>query len=167
MSFIETPRLFLRTWMLPGDAVDGQELFDDEEVMRYIPHSFAKSADSIRIIEFMTAMNEREGFGFWPVIAKGDGALVGECGLARIDDTPQIEIGWMFKRKYWGNGYATESARAVLDYAFEHLRAPRVYALIDRMNARSIAVANRLGMTYDRIVRQYHQDLMRYVKEQS
>lgn len=165
MSFIETPRLFLRTWMLPSDAADGQELFDDGEVMRYIPHSFTKHADSTAIIERMMAMNEREGLGFWPVIAKADGALVGECGLARIDDTGDIEIGWMFKRKYWGNGYATESAGAVLDYAFGHLGLPRVYALIDPMNAPSIAVANRLEMTYERIVREYHRDLMRYVKE--
>ena len=58
--------------------------------------------------------------------------------------------------------YATEAARAVMDFAFAELQIARLYALIDRFNAPSIALANRLGMQYDRIIRAYKRDLMRY-----
>jgi RimJ/RimL family protein N-acetyltransferase len=165
LSFIETPRLLLRTWMLPGDAADAAEIFRDPRVMRYIPVGPVDAASAVRIVERMIERDERDGFGVWPVVSKQTSRVVGESGITYIPGTRDVEIAWLFKADAWGNGYATEAARAVLSYAFESIGLKRIYALIDRENPASIAVANRLGMRYDRIVRAYKRDLMRYVVE--
>jgi RimJ/RimL family protein N-acetyltransferase len=99
------------------------------------------------------------------VVLKEENRVIGECGITHIPDYPgDVEIAWIFNRAYHGRGYATEAARAVLDYAFASAALQSVYALIDRFNAPSIGVANRLGMEFDRIVRAYRRDLMRYVR---
>ena len=165
MSFIETERCILRTWMLPGDAADAAALYGDPDVMRYIPRGPADVAGASRIVAHLIALDETQNFGIWPVIEKSTRALVGTCGLAYVPGTADVEIAWLFKREAWGHGYATEAGRAVLEFAFGHAGLRKVYALIDPMNERSIRVANRLEMRYDRIVRAYDRDLMRYVKE--
>jgi len=65
---------------------------------------------------------------------------------ARISGVPALQVGWRLARAHWGQGYATEAARAMLDFAFETLGVDRVYANIDPANAASIAVVRRLGM---------------------
>ena len=148
---------------MPGDANDAVEIFGDPRVMRYIPIGPVDAATSARIVDRMVERNERDGFGVWPVVSKETSRVVGESGITYIPGTRDVEIAWLYKADAWGRGYATEAARAVLTYAFESIGLPRVYALIDRENAASIAVANRLEMQYDRIVRAYKRDLMRYV----
>lgn len=149
--------------MLPGDAAAIAEIFADPQVMRYIPIGPVDAATSNRIVEHMIERNESDGFGIWPVISKQTSRLVGEAGITYIPGTRDVEIAWLFKADAWGQGYATEAARAVLHYAFEQAGLSRVYALIDRENGASIAVANRLRMHYDRVVRAYKRDLLRYV----
>ena len=74
----------------------------------------------------------------------------------------RIEVAWIFERAVWGEGYATEAARAVLDYARDvaHLRG--LVALIDPRNRASVSVAHRLGLAFDRVVRAYKRDMLRY-----
>jgi RimJ/RimL family protein N-acetyltransferase len=165
VNVIQTPRLRMRPWNLPGDEEAAAELFCDAELMRYIPVGVQPAERVTAIVRRMIENAERNGFGLLALVEKESGRVVGECGLAYIPDTRDIEIAWFLARSAWGNGYATEAARAVLAHAFAQLHVPRVYALIDRENARSIGVANRLGMRYDRIVRAYRRDLMRYLAE--
>lgn len=168
MSFIETERLLIRKWQLPRDLDDAFAIYGDSETMHYIPGG-AQSRDQVQAyIERKIAHDERDGFGIWPVVHKADHRVIGECGVTHIEGTrPEIEIVWIFNKVYHGQGYATEAARAVMDYAFGELHIARLYALVDRFNAPSIAVANRLSMRYDRIVRAYKRDLMRYEKAPS
>jgi RimJ/RimL family protein N-acetyltransferase len=65
---------------------------------------------------------------------------------------PETEIGYRLARPYWGRGYATESARAVRDYALNTLRLPRLIAMIDPQNVASIRVVEKLGMHYEKDV---------------
>jgi ribosomal-protein-alanine N-acetyltransferase len=167
MSFIETERLMLRTWMIPADVEAATAIFGDPEVMQFIGNG-ARPADAVRAtLECIDEAQERDGFSLWPVIHKEAKQLIGDCGLQYIPGTRDVEIGWHFRRDAWGHGYATEAARAVLRYAFEELKLRRLHALIHPFNARSIAVANRVGMRFDRIVRAYKRDLLRYVKERA
>jgi ribosomal-protein-alanine N-acetyltransferase len=163
VNVIETARLRMRPWNLPGDEEAAAELFCDADLMRYIPVGAQPAERVAGIVQRMIDNAQRDGFGLLALVEKESGRVVGECGLAHIPDTRDIEIAWFLARSAWRNGYATEAARAILTYAFAQLHIPRVYALIDRENARSIAVANRLGMRYDRIVRAYRRDLMRYL----
>jgi RimJ/RimL family protein N-acetyltransferase len=85
------------------------------------------------------------GYGLWAVEERASGALVGRVGFWNPDGWPGFELGWMLRRSFWGNGYATEPARAALRFAFTQLHQPQVISLIHPDNAASIRVAERLG----------------------
>jgi RimJ/RimL family protein N-acetyltransferase len=165
VSFIETERLLIRKWDLARDLDDAVAIYGDGQTMRFIPCGALTRDQTQRLIERMTKRDEENGFGIWPVVHKSTQRVIGESGVTYIPGHGRdIEIAWIFNRQYHGNGYATEAARAVMQFAFKQLNLPLVYALIERENARSIGVANRLGMEFDRIIRAYNRDLMRYVK---
>lgn len=168
MSFIETERLLIRKWQLPRDLDDALAIYGDPDVMHYIPIGALDREATERLVRRMIERDEQQGYGIWPVVHKADHRVIGACGVTQIPGwEPDIEIAWIFNKAYHGQGYASEAARAVMGYAFSELRIARLYALIDRFNAPSIAVANRLHMRYDRIVRAYKRDLMRYEMMQS
>lgn len=164
MSYIETPRLLLRTWIVPGDVDDAAEIFTDSEVLRYAQDRLVAREAVPALLERFLHAEERDGFSLWPVVLKATREVVGDCGLGFIEGTRDVEISWHFKRSAWGHGYASEAAAAVLDFAFSQAGLTRVYALIDPANERSVAVANRLGMRFDRVVRAYKRDVLRYEK---
>jgi RimJ/RimL family protein N-acetyltransferase len=160
---IETPRLTIRKWDLARDLDDAVAIYGDPEVMRYIPCGALDKAQTERLVQRMIEKDKEQGCGIWPVVHKAEGRVIGECGVTQIPGhEPDIEIAWIFNKDYHGQGYASEAGRAVMEFAFTELHIARLYALIDRFNPRSIAVANRLGMRYDRIIRAYKRDLMRY-----
>lgn len=88
---------------------------------------------------------------FWAAERIDDGSLIGAVGLHWLEEDfpigPALEVGWRLGRDYWGKGYATEAARAVLDYACSTLDVPRVYAFTALANKRSEIVMQRPGMT--------------------
>lgn len=168
MSFIETQRLLLRTWMLPGDLQDAKELFTDEDAQRFYIRGTLQNSEVRDYVQRLIDKEEREGFGVWPVVEISSHELVGAAGISRVAELGgDVEVDWIFKPGARGKGYAKEAATAVLDYAFGAAHLPRVCALIDPGNTASIAIANRLGMRFDRVVRAYKRDLLRYVREAS
>jgi len=165
MIALETDRLTIRNWRPAEDGEDARAIFCDPDVMRFIPAgTFAPDAVP-RILGRMIERDERDGFGVWPVVEKASGRVIGECGITYIPDTTDVEIAWLFSRASWGNGFASEAARAVLAYAFGPAGLTRVYALVVPENSASVAVANRLGLRFDRVVRAYKRDMLRYVAD--
>ncbi len=75
--------------------------------------------------------------------------------VQEVDAKTELEIGYMFLRKFWGNGFATEAASATRDYAFQRLGSKRVISLIDPANTRSIRVAEKVGMRLEKEVRKW------------
>jgi RimJ/RimL family protein N-acetyltransferase len=168
VSFIETERLLIRKWQLPRDLDDAFAIYGDPQTMHFIPCGALNREQTEMLVRRMIEKDEQQGYGIWPVVLKTENRVIGESGITQIPGhEPDIEIAWIFNGAYHGQGLATQAARAVMAYAFEELKIARLYALIDRFNARSIAVANRLGMRYDRIIRAYKRDLMRYEKVRS
>ena len=166
MSFIETEHLLLRTWMLPADLHDAKELFTDEDAERFYIRGTLRDSDVAGYVQRIIDKEERDGFGVWPAIEKSSRELVGASGISRVAELGgDVEIDWIFKPGARGKGYAKEAASAVLEFAFGVAGLRRVCALIDPGNSPSIAIANRLEMRFDRIVRVYKRDLLRYVKE--
>ena len=86
------------------------------------------------------------GYGLWAAEEKQSGALIGRIGLYRPEGWPGLEVGWLVARERWGEGFATEGARAALDYAFTVLGEPRAISAIAPENAASIRVAEKLGL---------------------
>ena len=92
----------------------------------------------------------RHGFGFWVVQRKADGAVIGMTGLwhapENLPEAGKIEVGWRLAADAWGQGYATEAARAALAYGFAILKLPEIVAWTARKNLASQAVMRRIGM---------------------
>lgn len=88
------------------------------------------------------------GIGYWVVTLK-DGAVLGLIGIGAETEDPELEFGWLFTTSAQGNGYATEAAKAVHGYAFQTLGLKTLVSFVDNTNARSIALAARLGATPD------------------
>jgi RimJ/RimL family protein N-acetyltransferase len=148
MDGLETPRLRLRPFTLADtDAIHA--VYADPEVMRWVgTGAVSQRSASERLLRGFAAHQTRNGFGFWAVVERASGALIGDAGLHR---TPagEVELGYTLARAWWGRGYATEAAGAWLDAAFGPLGIPEVIALAEPDNAASLHVLEKLGMRRD------------------
>lgn len=153
---LETERLIIREW-IDADRPIYAAFNADPDVRRFF-YPETKTADETDLmVDGMIADLAADGFGFLPIERKSDGAFIGEAGLTRIDaltksaisGSPEIEIGWLLGRDYWGRGYATEAARAWLDHSFGMLGLPELVSLTQAGNLASRRVMEKLGMTRD------------------
>jgi RimJ/RimL family protein N-acetyltransferase len=143
-----TDRLLLRPFQ-DQDLPAWADLNADPEVMEFLGPPLTRG-QSDAIAAASNRRHEIEGIGFLAIERLSDGALLGTAGLQREPWYPDdLELGWRLARKYWGNGYATEAARSWVDYAFTDLDLPRVISITDAPNRKSIAVMQRIGMTFD------------------
>jgi len=147
----ETSRLVIRHWR-PTDRPALAALNADAEVMRHFPARLTH-AESDAFYDRLQAGVAQHGYAFPAVALKADGALIGLVGLARATFeapfTPATEIGWRLARAYWGQGYASEAARAALAYGFDRLGLPEIVSFTAVPNQASQAVMARIGMTRD------------------
>ncbi len=145
-TLFETPRLLLREFDV-SDARALYELNSDPEVMRYTGDKpFSSIAEAETFVQDYDAY-KKQGFGRWAVISKASGQLIGWCGLKR-NEKDLVDIGFRFFRDQWGKGYATEAAKATLDYGFEVLGLEQIIGRAARENAASLRVLEKLGMVY-------------------
>ena len=161
MPVLETPRLSLREFQLEDlDALAA--ILSDPGTMRYYPMSFDRPAVADWIQRNRTRY-ANDGYGLWAMILKSTCELIGDCGLVRqnVDGADEIEIGYHVRRDLWGQGYATEAARACRDYGFAHLKVDRLISLIRPENLASRRVAEKNGMTIWKEVTRA--DLLHYV----
>lgn len=106
-----------------------------------------------------------QGAGWWSVEVRETGEVVGDVGAFVRDGCPDFELGWTLYRRFWGQGFATEAAKAALAFAFDGHRAKRVIAHITAANTASVAVSQRLGMKYEADVDFFGESLGRYALE--
>jgi RimJ/RimL family protein N-acetyltransferase len=148
---IETDRLLLRRWRA-SDLEPFAALNADPAVMEHLPAPLdhAGTAALIRRIE---GHFDLHGFGLWAVEVKRDASLAGYVGLAVVDFeapfAPAVEVGWRLARSAWGHGYATEAARAALDFGFEAERMDEIVSFTVPANLKSQAVMARIGLVRD------------------
>ena len=142
---LQTDRLELRMFHL-ADHEAYSRMCADPEVMRYIGAGETQAPDlTWRSIAGFLGHWDLLGYGQWAVTRRGDGALLGRCGFFDPYGWPGFELGYLFARDYWGQGYAREAARAALDVAYDVLGKERVISLIRPQNAPSIKLARSLG----------------------
>lgn len=146
MQIIETSRLILREFMREdGDAL--ALVLSDPVAMRFYPAAFDRAGVE-QWIERNIQRYADNGHGLWAMVLTSNGEMIGDCGLTvqSVDGECEIEIGYHLRRDLWGQGLATEAARACRDYGFERLPVDRLISLIRPENLPSRRVAEKNGM---------------------
>ncbi|MCB5908968.1 GNAT family N-acetyltransferase [Streptomyces pinistramenti] len=156
MTEIRTPRLILRQWH-DDDLAPLADMHADPAVMQWIGDGSVLGLDETAdAIERWEEEWDEEGFGLFAVELLASGELAGAAGLSVPHDlpevTPDIEISWRFGRQFWGQGYASEAAHAVLEFALQDRGLDRVIAINRVDNTASANVARKLGMTPERTI---------------
>jgi [ribosomal protein S5]-alanine N-acetyltransferase len=161
----ETERLILRRFNKTKADIDAiYAMRRDAEIMRYIrePQSKAESKNWLKLI---SSRWESEKIGFCAVVEKSSNELIGWCGLWRLTETNEIEVGYAVARKFWGRGYASEAAARFLEYGFGELNLEKIVAVAREENSGSRRVMEKLGMRFDYIGEFYGRDLVHYTIE--
>ncbi|HAT6936604.1 TPA: GNAT family N-acetyltransferase [Legionella pneumophila] len=151
MKYLTTSRLLLRAWD-EEDIMPFYRMCQDPQVMEYFPELW--SMDMVK--DFIMRMNEQlsqKDFTLWAAEVKDSKRFIGFIGLNsptwNAHFTPCVEIGWRLATEFWGQGYATEGAKAALEYAFQNMRIPEIVSFTVPDNFRSRCVMERIGMTRD------------------
>ena len=149
INTIETDRLYLRQWQT-SDFMTFAEMNADLDVMKYFPKPLSsKVSDSIA--NKCSQLIKDKGWGFWAVSLKETDTFIGMVGLneahADMPFAPTVEIAWRLHKDYWGQGYATEAARASLNFAFDTLGLDEVVAFTAVINEHSQLIMQRIGMS--------------------
>ena len=148
---IETDRLILREFRL-DDAEAMLAMDSDPEVHRYLGNNTIDDIEAIRkTIEHVQLQYEKNGIGRWAIVEKETKAFVGWTGLKYetllIDNkTRYYDLGYRILRKYWGKGFATESALASLEYGFNEMQLHEIGAIADCKNKASNHILQKVGL---------------------
>ena len=142
---LETKRLILRP-MLESDFDALLLIFIDPKVMAAFDHPPFTHEQMSRWLNRNLEHQNEFGYGLFSVILKETGELIGDCGLEVMEDMGAAELGYDFRSDFWNQGYATEAATAMRDYAFDVLKLPQLISLIRVGNVASKRVAEKVGM---------------------
>lgn len=151
--YIETERLILRQ-LEYTDENDLFEMDSDPEVHLYIENNPVKSIAEIQnAIKMLKKQYEENGIARWAVIDKLTHECIGWSGLKYFrqplnNHNNFYELGYRFKKKHWGKGFATESSIAILNFGFKHLNVEKIFAITDPKNINSKKVLTKLGFNF-------------------
>jgi len=147
-TLISTPRLSLRN-IVPSDLGALVAMNEDEEVMKYFP-SILSQEQTIQFMDRIFTQYKENGFGLYAVTLISSDALIGLAGFMMPSFesffTPCVEIGWRFKKEFWGQGYASEASTACLKYAKTLLGLKEILSFTSIQNKKSEAVMKNIGM---------------------
>ncbi len=159
---INTGRLTLR----PLCAADAQALFhiyQQEGVLRYFPNTKPPALE--RIEGFITSQQahwEKFGYGNWGILPDGRENIAGWVGLQFLPELDETEVGFLLGKNLWGLGYATEAARASIQFGFENFKLDHIIALVHPDNLASRRVIEKCGLSYIDRLHLWGIDLLRY-----
>lgn len=147
---LETERLFLRK-IKHQDIDDLFEMDSDPDVHKYIENKPVTSKEQvIAAIEMINKQYTDNGIARWAVVEKQTNECIGWAGLKYIRENLNnhidfYDLGYRFKKKHWGKGYATESSKAIIEYGFENLGLNSIFAITHAENKNSVKVLRKLG----------------------
>ena len=161
---IETRRLVLRAF----DERDAPSVtfYADPDVMRYIPRGHWGRDDVERKFAKMVEVGRerwgQDGFGMWGIVFKDTGAVIGHCGLQRLEGGDEVEVYYLLDKPYWNRGIATEAASAVLGFGARR-GLTKIVAVAFPDNRASQRVMEKIGMTFAGRAHHYGAELVKYV----
>ena len=156
MTLLTTQRLRLE----PYTEAHTEGLFilnSNTDVMRYITGRPLSMEETVNHIQHIKECWAHYGFSSWSIIESSTGQIIGSCGVQHLEFNPDnpIEIGWRIIPQKWGKGFATEAAKAIMDFAFNNQKFQLVYAVCHKENLKSVRVMKKLGMNFHGIERWY------------
>lgn len=150
-TIIETERLILRTWK-KEDADPYFQINQDTKVIEFLPRSLTME----QVNDFITAASnhqEEQSYTLWAACLKETRELIGFIGLNyttfESNFTPAVEVGWRLGSQYWGKGYATEGAKASLEYGFKQCGLKEIVSFTVPANVKSLRVMEKIGLKRD------------------
>jgi RimJ/RimL family protein N-acetyltransferase len=151
---LETERLSLQKFTL-ADAPFILELLNEPSFIQNIGDRGVQTvSDAERYLETGPLSSyARNGFGLYRVALKGSGESIGMCGLIRREALEDVDLGYAFLPRFWGQGYAVEAALACKEYAGDPLGLKRLVAIVDPANRGSIRVLKKVGMQFEKMIR--------------
>ena len=151
---LETERLQLRLLSV-DDAEFILRLLNEPSFIENIGDRGVRTINDARayILKGPIASYEKFGFGLWMVETRFESTPIGICGLLKRDVLADVDIGYALLPEFWSQGYALESASAVMSYASEKLGLKRVVAVVNSDNQSSIRLLEKMGFKYERMVR--------------
>ena len=148
--YIETPRMIIRDF-IPEDAADLHEIFGDDETMENCEPAYDFEKTEKFLTSFCIGRN-----GAVAAVHKESGKMIGYILFNEFDEGV-YEMGWIYNRSFWRQGYAYESCKAVIDYAFTEMKAHKIFAeAIDVV--KSVGLMKKLGMQLEGIQRSQTKD---------
>jgi RimJ/RimL family protein N-acetyltransferase len=141
-------RLLFRKFTL-ADAELLYKLNKDPEVVKYVhePRTTLENAPQV-LTDIILPQYALYNHGRWAVHLKDTNEFIGWCGLKYIQEKDEVDLGYRFMQKYWGNGYATEAAKATINYGFKILNLPSIIAKAHVENKASLQVIEKCGMEF-------------------
>jgi [ribosomal protein S5]-alanine N-acetyltransferase len=163
---VATPRLFLRKFTL-ADVEDFYRLGSDPEIIRYTgdPGGGFKSIEEAEAVlrSHPLADYKKHGYGRWASVDRGSGRVIGFAGLKYLEEHDEIDLGYRFIPEYWGQGLATEAARASLAYGFDELHLEQMIGLVFPENTASIRVLEKIGMERQGLSEYFGHEVLKFL----
>jgi RimJ/RimL family protein N-acetyltransferase len=154
MTVLQTERLVLREFHL-DDAAFILQLVNESAFLRFIGDKGVRTLADARdyLLKGPLESYRRFGLGLYLASLREDGTPIGMCGLVKREGLADVDVGFALRSCYWSRGYAVEAAAAVLDYGKRTLKLGRIVAIVNPENHASIAVLEKIGLKFERLVR--------------
>ncbi|CAD7815709.1 hypothetical protein CHRY9390_03022 [Chryseobacterium aquaeductus] len=146
-TILETERLLLREF----DVTDGESFYElnlNPKVIKYTGNSAFKNVSEAKAFLENYSDYQKNGYGRWAVIHKPNKEFLGWCGLKYDENLDETDIGFRFFEHFWNQGFATESAKACIDYGFKKLNLKTIVGRAMKENSASIKVLEKIGLQY-------------------
>ena len=145
---LETSRLYLRQF-IEADAALLRQLNSQPGVLQYIPETIPASDEEAKEILINIILPQyKNNLGRWATHIKENNEFIGWCGLKWLKENDEIDLGYRFMPSAWGKGYATEAAKATLEYGHQNLQLKTIIAHAHIDNIASQKVLEKIGMQY-------------------
>ncbi len=165
VPILTTARLTLRP-MQPADAVTLHRIYQTDGVLRYFPNPNPPAIEKVERFILEQQMHwETYGYGNWGIVPRDEEKIIGWVGLQFLPELDETEVGYLLDKPFWGKGYATEAARASLQFGFDHFAFSRLIALVHPENIPSRRVLEKCGMKYIETIHLWGIDLMQYYSD--
>lgn len=157
-----TPRLILRPWAIE-DAETLYHILQEKDILRYFPNPTSPALDRLeRYIARHQAHWQARGYGHWAVVSREDGQVLGWNGLEYLPELNDTEVAYLLSPRVWGQGLASEAARAAVHFGLETACLESIIGLVHPENTASIRVLEKCGLAFEELITLWGIELRRY-----